>query len=556
MMKLKRLPIGDSDFKTVIEDNAYYIDKSMLIKEIITGGRVILITRPRRFGKTLNMSMLEYFFKNDEDNKHLFENLKIYEEKEIIEKYLNKYPVIYLTFKDLKEKNYTEMISTLRKKISDLYREYVYLIESERLNKWEKEDIKEILGRKGENTLYENSILDLSKYLYKHHGKKAILLIDEYDTPIQQSYLRGYYGKFITFIGNILGNALKDNKYLEKAVLTGITRVAKESIFTGVNNLDISTVVNELYNDKFGVTKEELEEILKYYGIEYEEEKIIEWYNGFNFGGKEVYNPYSIINYVRSKEIRNYWINSSGNTLIKELIRKGTESIKIKIGELIEGKTIESTINENLVYGDLNENLEESVWTLFLFTGYLTWKDKKGEGNSAIYRLKIPNKEAKEFYEMTVVNILKESSIEYNKIIRLLINGEKIEFTKEFKEIVENTLSYFDVTEKEPERFYHGLILGMSVGLEKDYIIKSNREVGYGRADLILIPKNKTKPGIIFEFKKYSRDFDKNLKDSAERGIKQIEEKGYEKEIKSYGIEKVIKVAIAFDKKDVEIIVK
>ncbi|KLO24345.1 hypothetical protein X275_00675, partial [Marinitoga sp. 1197] len=215
-MKLKRLPIGDSDFKTVIEDNAYYIDKSMLIKEIITGGRVILITRPRRFGKTLNMSMLEYFFKNDEDNKHLFENLKIYEEKEIIEKHLNKYPVIYLTFKDLKEKNYTEMISTLRKKISDLYREYVYLIESERLNKWEKEDIKEILGRKGENTLYENSILDLSRYLYKHHGKKAILLIDEYDTPIQQSYLKGYYEKFITFMGNVLGNALKDNKYLEK----------------------------------------------------------------------------------------------------------------------------------------------------------------------------------------------------------------------------------------------------------------------------------------------------------------------------------------------------
>ncbi|SHF00208.1 PD-(D/E)XK nuclease superfamily protein [Marinitoga hydrogenitolerans DSM 16785] len=555
-MKLKRLPIGDSDFKTVIEDNAYYIDKSMLIKEVIIGGRVILITRPRRFGKTLNMSMLKYFFKNDQDNKHLFENLKIYEEKEIIEKHLNKYPVIYITFKDLKEKNYTEMISTLRKKISDLYREYVYLIESEKLNEWEKEDLKLIFGRKGNNTLYENSLLDLSRYLYKHHGKKAILLIDEYDTPIQQSYLKGYYDEFIVFIGNMLGNALKDNEYLEKAVLTGITRVAKESIFTGVNNLDISTVVNELYNDKFGVTKEELDEILKYYGIEYEKEKIMEWYNGFNFGGKEVYNPYSIINFVRSKEIKNYWINSSGNTLIKDLIRKGTEKIKIKIGELIEGKTIESTINENLVYGDLNENLEESIWTLFLFTGYLTWKDKKGEGNSALYRLKIPNKEAHDFYKMTVLNILKESSIEYNKIIRLLINGEKIEFTKEFKEIVENTLSYFDVTEKEPERFYHGLILGMSVGLEKDYIIKSNREAGYGRADLILIPKNKTKPGIIFEFKKYSRDFDKNLKDSAERGIKQIEEKGYEKEIKSYGIEKIIKVAIAFDKKDVEIIVK
>ncbi|NUU98968.1 hypothetical protein XO12_02165 [Marinitoga sp. 1154] len=568
MKKLKRLPIGDSDFKTVIEDNAYYIDKSMLIKEIITGGRVILITRPRRFGKTLNMSMLEYFFKNDEDNKHLFENLKIYEEKEIIEKYLNKYPVIYLTFKDAKKDDLLSMKVEIKMLIRKLYSDRLYLLNSEKLNELEKKYIKQILELeeiKGyttedkiakEDTLFEMALKNLSEYLYKHHGKKAILLIDEYDTPIQHSYLEKYYKKFIRFIGNILGNALKDNKYLEKAVLTGITRVAKESIFTGVNNLDISTVLNELYNDKFGVTKEELDEILKYYGIDYEEEKIIEWYNGFNFGRKEVYNPYSIINFVRSKEIKNYWINSSGNQLIKDLIRKGTEEIKIKIGELIEGKTIESTINENLVYGDLNENVEESIWTLFLFTGYLTWVNKKGEGNSALYRLKIPNKEAHDFYKMTVLNILKESSIEYNKIIRLLINGKKIGFTKKFKEIVENTLSYFDVTEKEPERFYHGLILGMSVGLEKDYIIKSNREAGYGRADLILIPKEKTKPGIIFEFKKFDEDKDKNLKDSAERGIKQIEEKKYEKEIKSYGVEKVIKVAIAFEKKDVEIIIK
>ncbi|SHE62500.1 PD-(D/E)XK nuclease superfamily protein [Marinitoga hydrogenitolerans DSM 16785] len=554
-MQLKRLPIGDSDFKTVIEDNAYYIDKSMLIKEIITGGRVILITRPRRFGKTLNMSMLKYFFKNDQDNKHLFENLKIYEEKEIIEKHLNKYPVIYITFKDLKEKNYTEMISTLRKKISDLYREYVYLIESEKLNEWEKEDLKLIFGRKGNNTLYENSLLDLSRYLYKHHGKKTILLIDEYDTPIQQSYLKGYYENFITFIGNVLGNVLKDNEYLEKAVLTGITRVAKESIFTGVNNLKVSTVLNELYNDKFGVTKEELEEILKYYGIEYEEEKIIEWYNGFNFGGKEVYNPYSIINFVDEKKIKNYWINSSGNTLIKELIRKGTAEIKTKIYELIKGGTIESAINENLVYGDLNDNLEESVWTLFLFTGYLTWKDKKGEGNSALYRLKIPNKEAQDFYEMTVVNILKESGIRYKNLLINLIEKNYEEFKEEFKDAVENTLSYFDITEKEPERFYHGLTLGMSMALKEEYIIKSNREAGYGRADLILIPKEKTKPGIIFEFKKYYKK-DGELKKSAELGMKQIEEKKYEKEIKSYGIGKVIKVAIAFDKKDVEIIVK
>ncbi|KLO21170.1 AAA family ATPase [Marinitoga sp. 1155] len=567
-MKLKRLPIGDSDFKTVIEDNAYYIDKSMLIKEIITGGRVILITRPRRFGKTLNMSMLEYFFKNDEDNKHLFENLKIYKEKEIIEKYLNKYPVIYLTFKDAKKDDLLSMKIEIKSLIRKLYSDKLYLLNSEKLNELEKRYIRQILELeeiKGyttedkiakEDTLFEMALKNLSEYLYKHHGKKAILLIDEYDTPIQHSYLEKYYKNFISFIGNILGNALKDNKYLEKAVLTGITRVAKESIFTGVNNLQISTVISKKFNDKFGVTKEELDEILKYYGIEYEKEKIIEWYNGYNFGGKEVYNPYSIINMVYEKEIKNYWINSSGNALIKELIRKGTAEIKTKIYELINGGTIDSTINENLVYGDLDNNLEESVWTLFLFTGYLTWVDKKGEGNSAEYKLKIPNKEAQEFYEMTVVNILKESGIGYNKIMELLINGEKIEFTKEFKNIVKESMSYYDVTEKEPERFYHGLILGMSVGLQKEYIIKSNREAGYGRADLILIPKEKTKPGIIIEFKKFKTDYDKNLKDSAERGMKQIEEKEYEKEIKSYGVEKVIKVAIAFDKKDVEIIVK
>ncbi|OQY09207.1 MAG: hypothetical protein B6I29_03875 [Marinitoga sp. 4572_148] len=549
MRKLKRLPIGDSDFKTIIEDNMYYIDKSMLIKEIIEGGRVISITRPRRFGKTLNMSMLKYFFRNDQDNKHLFENLKIWYEKEIIEKHLNKYPVIFVTFKDLKKKNYNDMIKGMRELISKLYNNYVYLLKTDKITKWDKKRIIEILDKTADNILFEESLKNLVEYLYLYHGKKAILIIDEYDTPIQQSYLKGYYDEFISFIGNMLGNALKDNEYLEKAILTGITRVAKESIFTGVNNLDISTVLNKLYNDKFGVTKEELEEILKYYRIENKENKIIEWYNGFNFGEKEVYNPYSIINFVRSKEIRNYWINSSGNQLIKDLIRKGTEETKIKIGDLIEGKTIESTINENLVYGDLNENVEESIWTLFLFTGYLTWIDKEGEGNSAIYRLKIPNKEAKEFYEMTVLNILKESSIEYNKIIKLLINGKKIEFTNEFKDAVEKSISYYDVSGKEPERFYHGLILGMSVGLEREYIIKSNREAGIGRADLILIPKEKTKPGIIFEFKKFSRDFDKNLKDSAERGMAQIEEKGYEKEIKSYGVEKVIKVVIAFDKK-------
>ncbi|WGS65872.1 AAA family ATPase [Marinitoga aeolica] len=554
MMKLKRLPIGRSDFKSIIEDDMYYIDKSMLIKEIIESGDVILITRPRRFGKTLNMSMMKYFFRNDQDNKHLFEGLKIWNEKEIIEKYLNKYPVIYITFKDLKQKNYEDMIKSVKYTITDLYRKHKESIDV--LEEFEKDDYIEIAKGIADNVKYENSLKNLSEYLYRYYKQKVILLIDEYDTPIQQSYLNGYYNEFINFMGNILGNALKDNEYLEKGVLTGITRVAKESIFTGVNNLQASTVLSELFNDKFGLTWEEVEKTLKDYGLEYEKEKVIEWYNGYNFGGLEIYNPYSIINLARNKgEIKYYWINSSGNALIKQLIRESTAEVKTKIEELIEGKEIESSIDENLVYGDLDKSTEESIWTLFLFTGYLTWTKHTGEEGEPRYSLKITNKETLQFFKKTVVDIIKESKIHYESILMELIHENYEEFKIAFKKIVERTISYFDVSGEEPERFYHGLILGMVVGLSKKYIVKSNREAGYGRANLILIPKEKTEPGIIFEFKKhYIKEGD--LKNSAELGIKQIEEKGYEEEIKSYGIEKIIKVAIAFDKKNVEIIVK
>ncbi|WP_240739570.1 AAA family ATPase [Marinitoga lauensis] len=501
-MKLKKLPIGRSDFKSIIEDNMYYIDKSLLIKEIIESGDVILITRPRRFGKTLNMSMMKYFFRNDQDNKHLFENLKIWKEKEIIEKYLNKYPVIYLTFKDAKADNIKLLKDIIIEEIAK-----VYILNEKIMEKLygpEKEVYNKIMYKKADESEYINSLKNISEYLYRYYGKKVILLIDEYDTPIQQSYLNGYYKEFINFMGNMLGNALKDNEYLEKGVLTGITRVAKESIFTGVNNLDVSTVLGELFNDKFGLTWEEVEETLKYYGLEYEKEKVIEWYNGYNFGGLEIYNPYSIINLARNKgKIAYYWINSSGNELIKRLIKQSTAEVKTKIEELIEGKTIESSIDENLVYGDLDKSTEESIWTLFLFTGYLTWVEHTGEEGEPRYSLRITNKETLQFFKKTVVDIIKESKIHYESIIMELIHENYEEFKIAFKKIVERTISYFDVSGEEPERFYHGLILGMVVGLSKKYIVKSNREAGYGRADVILIPKEKKEPGIIFEFKKH-----------------------------------------------------
>ncbi|BBE30408.1 hypothetical protein OSSY52_05490 [Tepiditoga spiralis] len=547
----KRLPIGRSDFKSLIEDNMYFVDKSMLIKEVIESGDVLLITRPRRFGKTLSQSMMKYFFDITQNNEHLFKNLKIYKEKNIIEKHLNKHPVIYITFKDLKSNNLKKMHALLTMELSRLYTKHEYVFEI--LSEKEKIVFKEIMLETADDAKYENCIRSLSEYMERYYGKKVIILIDEYDTPIQQAYLYGYYDEIISLIGNLFGMALKDNVYLEKAVLTGITRVSKESIFTGVNNLEVSTVLNELFNDKYGLTKEEVEETLKYYELEYEESEVIDWYNGYNFGGVEIYNPFSIVTLAKNKgKIRPYWMNTSGNYLVKQLIKQGSAELKDKIEKLINGEEIESTINETMVYGDLNNNLEESVWTLFLFSGYLKWT-KNINHDYERYTLKIPNKEVKIFYNKTVVSMLEEERIKLNNILINLINGHIEEFKEDFQKLTINTLSYFDVSGEEPERFYHGLILGMSVGLKEKYIIKSNRETGLGRADVILIPKDKTDKGIIIEFKKFYKN-EKTLLNSAKNGLKQINEKKYEEEIKDHGINDIIKVSIAFDKKEVEIV--
>ncbi|BBE31479.1 hypothetical protein OSSY52_16200 [Tepiditoga spiralis] len=548
----KRLPIGRSDFKSLIEDNMYFVDKSLLIKEVIESGDVLLITRPRRFGKTLSQSMMKYFFDITQNNEHLFKNLKIYKEKNIIEKHLNKHPVIYITFKDLKSNNLKKMHALLTMELSRLYTKHEYVFEI--LSEKEKIVFKEIMLETADDAKYENCIRSLSEYMERYYGKKVIILIDEYDTPIQQAYLHGYYDEIISLIGNLFGMALKDNVYLEKAVLTGITRVSKESIFTGVNNLKISTVLNELFNDKYGLTKEEVEETLKYYELEYEEKEVIDWYNGYNFGGVEIYNPFSIINLVDEKKIGPYWMNTSGNYLIRKLIKEGTVNIKDNVEKLINGEEVECEIIETMVYGDLNLNSESAIWTLFLFSGYLKWTSKKRQNNITTYKVKIPNEEVKDFFVQTVRNMLRESNISIENMLLNLKVGRIKTFTDQFKDLTMNTLSYFDVSGKEPERFYHGLILGMSVGLKEKYIIKSNRETGLGRADVILIPKDKTDKGIIIEFKKYNRDEDKSLKDSAKNGLKQINEKKYEEEIKNYGINDIIKVSIAFDKKEVEIV--
>lgn len=549
LMELEELPIGISDYKELIDQNCYYVDKTMLIKEIMKSGKAILITRPRRFGKTLNQSMLKYFFDiKEEDTSYLFEDKKIWQE----EKYRQmqgQYPVIFLSFKDVKSQNYDESFLQIKRLMAQEYarhKEVLASIEEEK----DREIYQEIIDREAGGVDYKFSLENLSRYLANHYGVKPIILIDEYDTPIMSAYNNQYYDKFINFFKTFLSAALKDNSYLEKSVLTGITKVEKESIFSDLNNLKVSTVLSTFYNDKFGLTKEEVKEIIEHYELEYEEEEIIEWYNGYNFGGKEIYNPFSIINLVDHQgEIKEYWINSSANQLIKDLIRKSSAEFKTGILELINGNTITTEIERNLVLDDI-DGREENIWTLLLFSGYLKWTKQI---QLREYKLKIPNQEVMFFYRYTVQNILKDKNIDLFRMIEKLVLGNIKEFKKEFQELTKETLSYFDTQEKNPERFYHGLVLGMVAGLKNKYIIKSNCETGYGRADVLLIPRDKSEAGLVIEFKKYSLDNDRNLKDSADQALEQIENKEYEAEIKNQGINKVIKVGIAFRGKKLEI---
>lgn len=548
-MVAKKLPVGISDYKKLIDENCYYIDKTMLVKEIMESGETILITRPRRFGKTLNQSMLKYFFDVKGDTTYLFKDKKIWQEEEY-RQMQGKYPVIYLSFKDVKKKNYSQSYEKMKKLIAEEYYRHRYLL-SVIEGKSRREVYKKIMNREADSIDYEDSLLKLSEYLFDYYKKKAIILIDEYDTPIMAAYNNGYYDEFIDFFKTFLSEALKDNRYLKKSVLTGITRVAKESIFSDLNNLDVATVLSEFYNDKFGLTRKEVLEIIEDYNLEYEEEEIINWYNGYNFGGQEIYNPFSIINLVHNKgALEEYWINSSGNQLIKDLIRTSSGEFKDGVLKLINGQEIEAEVERNLVFSDI-DGREDNIWTLLLFSGYLKWVEQT-QGRR--YKLKLPNEEVRFFYRYTVQNILKDKGVELENIIEELSLGHIKQFKNHFQELTTETLSYFDTKEKEPERFYHGLVLGMVVGLKNEYIITSNRETGYGRADVVLIPRDNEKPGIILEFKKYNLDADKSLIDSAQKALEQIENEGYEATIKSHGVDDIVKVGIAFKGKQVQII--
>lgn len=373
----KRLPIGVSDFSKIINENLYFIDKSLIVKDLIDdGSEVVLLTRPRRFGKTLNMSMIKSFFeKSDkdtkEDTRHLFKDLKVWE-YEYIKEHLGKYPVIYITFKDMKDSNFDKMYEKIKELISIEYGKHMYLIDSGILNEPESIYYRDILLKRASQAQYETSLKNLSQYLNRYYNQKVVILMDEYDVPIQSGYLNDYYDEVIEFIRNFLSGGLKDNDNLYKAVLTGILRIAKESIFSGLNNLNVCTILNNKYSNYFGFTEDEVEVMLKYYGIETKIEEVKEWYNGYIFGSDVIYNPWSIIKYVENSDegLMPYWVNTSSNDLVKKLITKGDEELKKDLQSLIQGETIEKHINEDIVMNEIERDTE-NIWSFLYFSGYL-----------------------------------------------------------------------------------------------------------------------------------------------------------------------------------------
>ena len=546
--------IGQSDFRALRIRKNYYIDKTMYIKDIIDNeASVILVTRPRRFGKTLNMSMLKYYFDcTKKDSKEIFEGLKIMEQDEKYTSKLGYYPCIYLTLKDVAEVNYENMILNLKTAISDMYLEHIYLLDSDKIYPFEKEQIKEILSYKEDEIVLRNSIKTLSKYLNRYYDKPVMLFLDEYDVPLQTAYVNGYYEKGISFFKTFYGTTFKDNPYLEKTVLTGVSRVAKESIFSGANNFKVYTVLDDEFSDDFGITEKEMDKIIQDFEVQDEKEKIKKWYDGYTVGNTEgIYNPWSILNYLTDRKLMPYWVNTSSNDLIK-LILKNSVTVKEKIEQLLRDEEIEVPINLDTVIVGIEQN-EENIWGLLLGTGYLKVTEVVDLA-TGIYKVKIPNYEIKFLFQTIIREWFNDKVIgnNLNTILKDLITLNLDEFETKFKVLVTQMFSYMDVGENTAENFYHAFVLGMLVGLKDSYYVKSNRESGYGRYDIMLEPKDKNGNSFIMEFKVLENKEEKTIEDTIENAKKQIEERKYEEDLQERGYTNITKIVFAFKGKEVK----
>ena len=554
-MEKKAIPVGIENFEDIIKDNYYYVDKSMLIEDILVNrAAVTLFTRPRRFGKTLNMSMIKYFFdvRNKDENRKLFEGLKIFGSEYMKEQ--GKYPVIFVSLKDLRADTWEMCLMEIKKLISKIYREFQYI--TEKMNEDDKEIYDSIKNRKNDMDL-NTSIELLSEYLFEYYGERVIILIDEYDAPIINAFDKGYYNEAINFFQVFYSSALKTNDSLKYGILTGITRIIKEGIFSGLNNLKVDTILNKKFSEYFGLLESEVIKMLDYFEMKYKIEEVKEWYNGYIFGDKRVYNPWSIINYVDNGEIKAYWANVSGNTLLENMLDQAGEDVYTDLKRFTDGESIEKYISDGTTIKSLLSN-EDEIWQLFLYSGYLTKAKEQIEIDGIseytnIYNLKIPNKEIRKYFGNMFLNRFFGTELKTSILIKALESGDIKKFEKTLGEIMVNMLSHFDL-DSEMEKIYQVFMIGLVGFLMGKYEIISNNESGYGRYDLAMIPIKSNEKAYLMKFKISKTEKGMTLK--AEEALKQIDEKKYDTRLKARGIKNILKIGIAFYGKKVKVFSK
>lgn len=544
----KRIPIGYEDFKQLIDSGFYYVDKSMFIYELLhSGGQNNLITRPRRFGKTLNFSMLKYFFDiNEKDNAYLFDGLKISEHYEELAMYRNTHPVITLSLKCAKQGNYREALRGLKYEIQRQFINNKFILDSDKLADEYKDEYKKILSM-DEDAVWSNSIQLLSICLKQYYGTKTIILIDEYDVPLEDAYFSGYYDEMVRFIRSLFESALKTNSALEFSVMTGCLRISKESIFTGLNNLAVNSILSNKYSESFGFVQSEVDELMEYYNIEEKSQLMKKWYDGYLFGKSEVYNPWSVLNQTKEwfddKDIlaMPWWANTN---IIRTLIGQADDETKGIIENLIHDGSVETVLKETVTYGDLTEN-NENIWSFLFFTGYLKIKEvvKTGEltGEPTIYSLVIPNLEIKSCYTDIIIQYFEiyKKAINKDNLYKALLGRNAQDFAEQITDLLRKTISYYDSTES----FYHGLISGLLSG-NVYYKVESNRETGDGRSDLVLYQQDVAQNAVILEFKVCGKN--ETADEAAKRALKQINDRDYASKAREDGYKNIIKYGVAF----------
>ena len=546
----RTVSIGNQDFEKMIQRNCFYVDKTSFIKEWWENeDEVTLITRPRRFGKTLNMSMLKFFFSNKyADRGELFEGLEIWEDEKYRE-IQGTYPVIFFSFAKIKQTTYKETIEKIKKIIFDLYQEYAFIGKWDGLTDKEKENFNNI-SYDMSDVIAQEAIVDLSNYLSRYYGKKVIILLDEYDTPMQEAYVNGYWEELVAFTRSMFNAVFKSNPYLERAIMTGITRVSKESIFSDLNNLVVVTTTSNQYETAFGFTEEEVFNALDEHGILDKKGEVKKWYDGFTFGDKkDIYNPWSIINLLKFKTFKTYWADSSSNGLINSLVKTGSSYIKTMMEMLLKGETINVPIDEQIVFSELDYS-EDAVWSLMLASGYLKVVSAEplvgNRRKARRYTLALTNLEIQVMFEDMILRWFSPAKSETNEFIKALITGDIESMNEYMNDVALRTFSSFDSgkhtsEKKAPENFYHGFVLGLMVDQTENYIITSNRESGFGRYDIMLEPKDKQSkkyPGIVIEFKVINPRKENSLEETVEAALKQIEEKNYDAELINRGVDK------------------